>query len=215
MKLSLAEQILLLGVDDRKGNFLTSYLKYALSGAILTELIEHNRIRVDGKEITALDRTPTADNLLDEALQTIAESIKPHTVKCWIRGSLADHQRERILDRLVQQGILERVEKRVLGIFPYRRYPTHDPAPEEELRRRLRDAASTPSDPPEEVRAVLSIAEACGLTRSFLTKEERQGVKQRLKYLVEQDPVASAIQAAIKDDEAAAAALAATASVNG
>jgi hypothetical protein len=205
MRLGLSEEIVLLGLDDETGKSVCYHMAYALSGAILAELDLRGRIVMENGSIRVANGGPTGDDVLDAALVTIEGSSKTK-LSYWVRKILVDHQRDRIIQRLVNAQVLDRVEKVVLGFFSYKRYPTHDRAPENEIRARLRSAVAG-ATPDTRTLALLSIADACGLTKSFLDRDERQSRKERLDELVSHDPVGKAVRQAIRDDDAAAAAV--------
>jgi hypothetical protein len=201
MALSLAEETVLLGLDEDTGKLLSFNISYALSAAILAELVLVGRIAVNAGEVRVIDQRPAGDAVLDEALRHIAASGNrslPH----WIRTEPAEHQRNRILDRLVQAGVLDRVEKHALGLFPYRRYPAHDFAIENEIRNRLRTAALGGASS-DRTRLLLSIADACGLTPRLLTKAELKAAKPVIEELTAADPIGAAVREAIREDQAA------------
>jgi hypothetical protein len=204
MSLSLAEQVALFGLHDTCGSTVSTYLKYALSGAILADLLLHHRIELRGKQIQVIDATPVGDDILDEALCSV-RSAPDRPLKRWVRGVLAEYQKERVFDRLVQAGIVERVECRTLGLIPYKRYPARDMHVEEQLRRELRDLVAGVREGSESHKLLLSILRASGLTSTFLTQEELDACKSRMEELVAGEPIGLCVQKAVEDDEAAAA----------
>jgi hypothetical protein len=206
MHLGLCEEIVLLGLDDESGKSVCYHMAYALSGAILADLILRGRLAVEDGQVRIAGGESTGDDVLDEALVAIAGSRKTK-LSHWVRKIMADHQRDRVVQRLVNLQILDRVEKVVLGLFSYRRYPAHDRAVENEIRSRLRAALAGTGPANSRTLALLSLADACGLTKAFLDKKERQDWKTRIEELVGNEPVGNAVRAAIRDDDAAAAAV--------
>ena len=206
MHLGLCEEIVMLGLDDESGKSVCYHMAYGLSGAILADLILRGRLAIEDGQVRIANGESTGDDVLDEALVAIAGSRKTK-LSHWVRKIMADHQRDRIVQRLVNLQIVDRVEKVVLGLFSYQRYPAHDRAPETEIRTRLRAAiaGSGPTEP--RTLALLSLADACGLTKTFLTRNERQEWKKRIEDLVGNEPVGTAVRSAIRDDDAAAAAV--------
>ena len=206
MHLGICEEIVLLGLDDETGKSVCYHMAYALSGAILADLVLRGRIAVEDGHVRIVNGESTGDDVLDEALVALEGSRKTK-VSRWVRKIMADHQRDRIVQRLVNHQILDRVEKVVFGLFPYRRYPAHDCAPENEVRSRLRAALAGSGPMDQRTLALLSLADACGLSKTFLDKKERQAWKARIEELVGNEPVGQAVRAAIRDDDAAAAAV--------
>ncbi len=75
--LRLAEELLLLLLDDETGEFSTSprTLGYALAGAALMDLALEGRIDTDVDALILADPTPVGDDLLDPILADIAAEL--------------------------------------------------------------------------------------------------------------------------------------------
>ena len=70
--LFLYEEIMLLALDNEKGTVATSYLEYAVAGAVLAELLLDSRITVGAtrKRLVDLHNTrPTGDPIIDECME--------------------------------------------------------------------------------------------------------------------------------------------------
>lgn len=211
MNLTLAEEITLLSLDDRTGETVCAYATYALSAAILSELALMGRIDIHGDSVRVLNGEAVNHSLLNEAIGTIQKSAGK--LSWLIRSPLAENQRNRTVERLVTLGVLERVEKKALGLFRYRRYPAHDGTAEEELRSRLHAAVRGTGDVDARTCALLSIAHAAGVLDTFLSREEQKQSAARLKALTGSDPVGEALFLAIRDDDGAAATAAITVAI--
>ena len=120
----------------------------------------------------------------------------------WIRKGVADHQRDRILDRLVFAGVLDKVEKHALGLFPYHRYPAHDRSAEDEIRNRVRTAAMGGAYS-ERTRLLVSIADACGLLHLLLTRPEHKSAAPIVEEMTGTEPIGASVRAAIREDQTA------------
>jgi hypothetical protein len=204
LKLTLPEEITLLSLDDRTGQTICGYGTYALSAAIVSELALSGRVSINDGIVSMTDATAVPDELLNEAAVKIRNSSGE--LSWLVRSELAEHQCRRVLERLVALSILDRVEKKALGLFRYRRYPAHDGAVEAEIRSRLRSSALGTAEPDARTRSLLSLASAAGLGHTFLSTEERERSARRIRALTEADAVGEALFAAIRDDDAAAAA---------
>ena len=109
--LRFPEEIMLLLLDDEGGNFVRVpewSVQCALAGAVLMDLALENRIDTDPNWLTVIDPTPVGDDLLDPALARIAQADGERDTRFWIQ-EIAQHAasiRERVLERLVERGIL-------------------------------------------------------------------------------------------------------------
>ena len=142
----MAEEVLLLLVDDRTGRFLvdSTRLDNVLAGAVLVELVTIERVGfppagggVKRGRMVVVDPTPLGDPVLDGALATVAarRPTKPEQLIAKVRKRL----RATLLERLTAAGALRRSTRKVLGI-PWRTtWPAGDSSHKRELRARLQD----------------------------------------------------------------------------
>ncbi len=206
--LSLAEELLLLALDDDKGTVswrVADGLSSALAGAVLAELALRERIALDGKNVVIHDPSPSGDGVLDEALALLAAAKHPRDPTHWVdtfRGH-SKRLRERLEDRLVEQGILRREEHRVLRVFTLHRYPEANPALEQELRQRIRRVVLDGAAPEPRTTILISLAKAAGLLDGVFAATERRRAGTCVEDLVMDEqlgkaaaPVAAAAAAA-------------------
>ncbi|ERS95434.1 golgi family phosphoprotein 3 [Sporothrix schenckii 1099-18] len=161
-KLTLMEEVLLLGLKDKQGylSFWNDNISYALRGCIVLELAFRGRISMQkdpgrrrfplsDRVIEVIDDTLTGEVLLDEALKMMKASEKM-SVSAWIDlmsgetwnlmkiGYQLKQVRERLAKGLVDKGIL-RTEKRNFLLFDMATHPVADGGAKEEIRRRVRN----------------------------------------------------------------------------
>ncbi|GAB1317610.1 Vacuolar protein sorting-associated protein 74 [Madurella fahalii] len=161
-KLTLMEEVLLLGLKDKQGylSFWNDNISYALRGCIVLELAFRGRISMQktparrnfplpDRTIEVIDDTLTGEVLLDEALKMMKSSEKM-SVSSWIDlmsgetwnlmkiGYQLKQVRERLAKGLVDKGIL-RTEKRNFLLFDMATHPVVDGGAKEEIRRRVRN----------------------------------------------------------------------------
>ncbi|KAF1356602.1 vacuolar protein sorting-associated protein 74 [Delphinella strobiligena] len=160
-KLTLMEEILLMGLKDKQGylSFWNDNISYALRGCIVIELAFRGRISMQkdssrrryplsDRVIEVIDDTLTGEVLLDEALKMMKTSEKM-SVSSWIDlmsgetwnlmkiGYQLKQVRERLAKGLVDKGIL-RTEKRNFLLFDMATHPVADGGAKDEIRRRVR-----------------------------------------------------------------------------
>jgi hypothetical protein len=179
MELTLAEELLLLGLDDQTGEVILSVstaLPFGLAGALLLDLFNSNRIEIRDDKVFVIDSTPTGNNLLDEALNLLSKSDKPEKVSYWIKhlNSSIDDMFEKIINELVSKGILKRQEKKILWIIPVERFPTNDPIPEVLSRIGIRRIVLENEEPDNRTVALLSLIKASNLIDELFLKDERR-----------------------------------------
>jgi Golgi phosphoprotein 3 len=213
-KLSLAEELLLLALNDEKGTVLMAGsmgLPYGLAGALLVELVEAGFLRIEGKTLVAARAGSARDEILDEVLGVIRSAKRTRDTKYWVGkiGRSAGKIRRKLADRLVDKRILQKEEHRLLLIFPTKRYPQTDPMPEYGIRERVRQALRGMTPPDERTAALISLVHACELTGMLFDKGERREAKRRAKEIGASQPVGSAVARVIEAAKAAVVAAAA------
>ncbi|MDE2497437.1 MAG: GPP34 family phosphoprotein [Xanthomonadaceae bacterium] len=125
----LAANLLLPALDDERGTVLPQAaigLDYGLSSALVMELALRGRIQVEDEEVFT-SGTSTHDGVLDDALRTIAATPgKNLSHRVWHLSRDLGGLRQRLLDRPVARGMLEKREKHVLLLFHRNVYPERD-----------------------------------------------------------------------------------------
>ncbi|KAI9738258.1 MAG: Vacuolar protein sorting-associated protein 74 [Cirrosporium novae-zelandiae] len=161
-KLTLMEEVLLLGLKDKQGylSFWNDNISYALRGCIVIELAFRGRVSMQkdssrrryplvDRIIEVVDDTLTGEVLLDEALKMMKSSEKM-SVSSWIDlmsgetwnlmkiGYQLKQVRERLAKGLVDKGVL-RTEKKNFLLFDMATHPVADSVAKDEIRRRVRN----------------------------------------------------------------------------
>ena len=218
----IAEELLLLALDDTTGRRLlgTDRLDPALGGALVAELALAERIGVTGPEqgwsrrgrLTVTDPRPTDDVELDRALAA-AVAAEGRKVKDLVSGMssrrVTKGLRDRLAERLARAGALQRVDEKVLGLFPWTTWPAGDRGPEDEVRRRLHGALVAGTTPAERTVVLVALLRVAGLLPKVLPDQDRRLVQRRAKELSEGDWVAGAVKQALDEVAAATAVVAA------
>ncbi|XP_068430766.1 Golgi phosphoprotein 3-like isoform X1 [Clinocottus analis] len=145
-RLTLMEEVLLLGLKDREGytSFWNDCISSGLRGCMLVELALRGRLQLEAcgvrrrsllsRKVICKSDAPTGDVLLDEALKHIKETQPPETVQSWIEllsgetwNPLKLHYqlrnvRERLAKNLVEKGVLT-TEKQNFLLFDMTTHP--------------------------------------------------------------------------------------------
>ncbi|CCF58153.1 hypothetical protein KAFR_0D05060 [Kazachstania africana CBS 2517] len=162
-KLTLMEEVLLMGLRDREGylSFWNDNISYALRGCILIELALRNKIRilddsarkrfdVSERLVEVIDGSKTGEVLLDEALQ-LMKNDEPLTIANWIDLLSGEtwnllkinyqlkQVRERLAKGLVDKGVL-RTEMKNFFLFDMATHPVTDTSCKEAIKRRILSA---------------------------------------------------------------------------
>ncbi len=206
----LVEEIVLLQLRDEGGSFVrvpTWSLRYAIAGAVLMELAIATRIDNDLEHMFLIDDTPTGDVLLDPTLAEIAAAERSNT-RFWIEHIAAsgDEIRAAALGRLVERGILEERDERLLWVFRTRRYPAVDGQVRREVKLRIMEVLLSDEIPDPRDAMLICLADACGIFRALLSGRELAEVTPRIEQVSRLDLIGQAMSRAIDDVRMAVAA---------
>ena len=213
----LATDLLLLALDDERGTVLPQAamgLDYGLAGAVVMELALRGRIRLDG-DVVSTTGTTTDDALLDDALRTIAATPgKDLSHWVWHLSRDLGGLRQRLLDRLVARGTLEKREKRVLLLFHQNVDPERDTRVEHDIRARVDAALLHGETPDAQTACLVHLAAACRVTDAIYPREQHKAIRARIAKLDDAGVAgANAVAALVAQAETAAATAATMAAI--
>src|SRR3954452_23143946 len=155
--IALAEELLLLAYDDQTGKATGSRigLDLGMSAAVLVDLALAGRIAYVDGYLSVMDPRPIGEPIADSVLAKAAED-DPHTPAQWLQR-LRHRLRIRVLEDLVDRGVVRDVDETQLEYIHVHRYPVADPAYEAEIRHRLADALTTDAIPDERTAALATL----------------------------------------------------------
>lgn len=207
--LYLHEAILLLTLHDKKGTTggNDSY-RFALGGAILTELVLASKIRIVSwkrtNRVEPVDAVPLGEPLLDECLEKITQSKRPKSASSWVsRFASIRRLKHRVAERLCKRGLLEKQERKVFGLFNRWTYPAVDPEPERQLVELIRRVVIEHDVPDPRILVLVSLMNGADLLASILGKKVVKENRDWIKRLVEGDAVGKATKQALDAARAA------------
>ena len=204
--LTFTEQILLLMLDD-DGLFLPirgGAVEHILVGAVLMDLAFANRIDTDPEKLQVIDSTPTGNDLLDGALERIANAGETLDAKGWVellaREKAADI-RQRAMNSLIGRGILEARDEKFLWVFHSRRYPTIDGRVERGVKLRMEDVLLSDDMPDPRDVALVCLVDACDILSDIFSEREMERVRPRVEQLRVMDLIGREVGSVIAEIE--------------
>jgi len=199
----IAEDVLLLLVDDATGRFLVDSTKLdnVLAGAVLVELATIERIgfppegsRVKRGRMVVVDPTQPGDPVLDSSLATVAASrpAKPEQLIAKLRKRL----RATLLERLTATGALRRSTRKLMGILPRTTWPAVDSSHKRELRGRLQAVLVAGATPDGRTAALVSLLAAVNAAHKVVDGNKKL-VRARAKDIAAGEWAGAAVKKAI------------------
>lgn len=189
----LAEDLALLLLDDVSGWLRGQYADYVLAGAVATDLALRGRIRLSERgernvrpgRVLVSDTSPTDDPLLDAALARLA--LRPVRFRSTAVQVVRKHVKRTVLQRLVDRGLIEAREHRVLGLVPVNVHPVVDSSYERHLRAGLFTVLCRDEEPTVRQACVIALLSAVGRADKVVAEDvstvNRRAIRRRAKEL--------------------------------
>jgi hypothetical protein len=208
----IAEDLLLLLLDDHSGKPQTQQLDIALGGAVLVELALEGMVEVHdasslwrSAKVWPVEGARPDDPLLSAAYATVGE--KERTAQSLVER-LGKGLADTLCGRLSDRGILERRDDKVLGLFPRTRWPARDSSQEDSLRRAVTTVLVEGNEPDPRTGALVALLHAVDRAHKTVPHDgvgDRE-VKKRAKEVAEGQWAAKAVRDAINAATAGTAA---------
>jgi hypothetical protein len=187
--LTLAEELLLVALDDERGSLLPLppfAMEVACAAALIMDLTLLGRIDTDAERLMVISSTPTGQPLLDEVLAQVSAEGPVRSTAGWL-NSLATgvELRDRIIEALVQRGVLQSVEKRLLWVFKTRVYPPTSGLEEREVKSRVMALLYSDEIPEPRDALLIGLLRATKLLDQLLSRSERHRLTERIDQMAD------------------------------
>ena len=202
--LTLAEQLLLLALDDESGKLLNlpeRTFDYALAGALIADLTRVGRIRVGTDSIEIVSTVPVESGAEDFGLLELE-----HASVGSLKGALShlasdvNGLRQKLTDQLVAKGVLRQEQHEFLWVFHFSRYPLANTSAENAIKQRLRNRILMPDIPATEAdHLLLSLVHVCQLEGLILSAAEQESHGARVAEIARHDKIGSAVQSCLDE----------------
>src|SRR5215207_9364883 len=137
----LHEDLMLLFINEQNGKLRTdsSSVENALAGAVLIELVNSGRVAFEpnGKKLQVVDPTPLKDPVLQESAGRFDKPMKPQRAVERIRKRLRDN----VGAQLESRGVVRVESRKVMGIFPAKKYVITKEAARNDVRKAVGEVA--------------------------------------------------------------------------
>ena len=188
-KFGLVEELLLLTLEDRGGEFdrvPEAFLVCGIAGGALIDLSLRGKLDSDLTGVWAMDRSPTGDPVLDGVLAEIADKSARLDPRAWIvrLSGKAMAMRDAAIRQLCERGILRKEGPRYL-------WSATSAAPQ--TKRRIFELLFSDTIPSPEDVALIAMADACFVFERILAPRELAKVQYRIRQLCRLDLIGAQI----------------------
>lgn len=201
----LAEELMLASLDPESGRPLNGSetpIPPCLSGALVAELALAGLVLLERKKFVAIGQPP-GPGLLHEAYEVLAEGRGRRSADQLRRvGKDLGHVRSRVVDGLIDQGVLGREDR---GLLRVTAHPLQRPELRAEVVQRLRTAAAGDGELEPRTAVLLSLVGPARLLEVVADKP-RGHAKRRIAEATELVPLAAVVKKVIAEAASAASA---------
>lgn len=188
-KFSLLEELLLLTLEDRGGEFdkvPEAFLVCGIAGGALLDLSLRGKLDSDLNSVWAVDASPTGDPILDPVLAAVADESARVDPRAWIvrLSPKAMAMRAQAIKALVERGILKKDGPRYLWTDNTAGHAT---------KKRIFDLLFSEDIPSPEDVALIAMADACFVFERILAPAELKRVAYRIQQLCRLDLIGAQI----------------------
>lgn len=204
-KLSLAEELVLITLDDESGKLLDSIKPFAfdiaLAASLIMELSLKGKLDTDTQKLFVVSSAPTGNAVLDQALTDITSENSSLSTSEWLSriarngGDLS----ERIIESLVSKGVLQLVEKRLLWVLKTRAYPATSGIEEREVRSRVMQLLNSDEIPNPSDALLIGLLNATGIMSRLLAPSELARLQNRIDQISRLEEMNRSLSAWIKE----------------
>lgn len=205
----LSQDLILLALNPQTGKTRFSFyaaLEYGLVGSLLLDLVLQGKLEIDNdNRVIGAIAGNTGDEFLDRHLNEVLASSRPRTARFWVTRWRRRYRwfQPIVLQNLVDLGVLERQEQRILGLFPTQRYFLTDESIQREIVQQVRAAVLEGIGLDSRTAALISLMQASHLTDAVFRPEERPEARSRIKAIAREELVGQAVSKAILTVQAA------------
>lgn len=189
-QLTLAEEFLLMVLDDKTGMLMDCISPYkyhlAITASLLMELSLQGRIDLDAHQLFVTSDLQTEDILLNKPLSDIVRNVSNLSASEWMHrfAKDGDHWISLVTERLIQRGILHIAEKRLLWVFKTRYYSPESGIEQMEVKQRIMLLIGSHDIPDPKDSLLVGLLKAVGIFEQMLNQAELADAQDRIDQIV-------------------------------
>jgi len=169
----------LIALDEEEGELhgsIVRTLESVLAGAVLIDLVLHERIKLLDDRVIVTDQSPIEDDILDKTLFAILDTGRPRKLKYWINTIIYEKVTNEVTHYLVKKEVLIRKKKRLrLAILE------GNGSIKSKLENRLRGVVLGDQEPELREKVLLAFLYYTDLLKLVFPHKERKIVRKRVK----------------------------------
>ena len=204
-KLTLAEELLLITLDDESGLLLDSISPFknhlAIAASLSMELTLKGNIDLDAKKLFVVSSVETGIPILDVALAEIVAEETPLVTTEWLKrfAKRGEDLSNQIIDSLVAKGIMEMVDRRLFWVLKTRSYSATSGIEEREVKSRIMFLLNSNEIPDPNDVLLVGLLKAVGIFNLLLSASELARLQNRIDEIANLEEINRSLSASIQE----------------
>ena len=207
MEFNLTSQFIIISLHPEKGRIMIdgTHFRYTLTGAVLMDFFLNGEISLDKNRLVPSFRK-NGDQIHDMFTEYVSRSSKPRRISFWVRR-LTRKSRfifKETINPLIDKGLIRHERRYFLNIIPYNRFFIRDISIRSGIIDEIRNVLLHSKTATSKQSMLIGLIKASGSFR-LLAKEkgERRVLRKRCDEFLKNDAMASEIDVAIREVQAA------------
>ena len=192
-ELNLPEKLFVLTIEDDSGSIpsaMKTKLRYALTGALFSELMLKNKIHLEDGRFLVNDPGPIDDPWLDEILSTIISDKKPRRIDHWLEAFGYKEIVQKFAVRLAERKVIKIEKKQYSWVIQCDLFPKFKASAKYCIKQSLRGIALAGETPEFSDIVLLNLLRNCQLLSLVFTRDERKFVFKNIKGMFQKELIA-------------------------
>ncbi len=204
-KLTLAEELLLITLDDESGLLLDSISPFknhlAIAASLIMELTLKGNIDLDAKKLFVVSSVETGIPILDMALAEIVAEETPLVTTEWLKrfAKSGEDLSNQIIDSLVAKGLMEIVDRRLFWVLKTRSYSATSGIEEREVKSRIMFLLNSNEIPDPNDVLLVGLLKAVGIFNLLLSASELARLQNRIDEIANLEEINRSLSASIQE----------------
>ena len=204
-KLTLAEELLLITLDDESGMLLDSISPFknhiAIAASLIMELTLKGNIDLDAKKLFVVSSVETGIPILDMALAEIVAEETPLVTTEWLKrfAKRGEDLSNQIIDSLVAKGIMQLQDRRLFWVLKTRSYSATSGIEEREVKARIMFLLNSNEIPDPNDALLVGLLKAVGIFNLLLSPTELARLQNRIDEIANLEEINRSLSASIQE----------------
>ena len=197
MQPNIIQKLILLSLDDKKGNLISNGPQFytAIAGATIAELIILGKLRISEKKLIVSNTIATGDKVLDYTLSEIRKSKKDKSLSHWIFffNNKVPKTIEIYEQQFIDNKILVRKESKVLWFFDKTNFPAKDSTMENIFRAEVNEIVFRSKTADLYNKILIGLIESSDLGKEVYGDKYNKEAKRKIKEIYNSDSLSKII----------------------